>query len=93
MEVPAHLRSTVEMLKAAFPQGIPDEDVLPVMKALYEHMSNRNLADAVSHVTGEDRHAILNEVYKAASLDPSDPRVLAMVKRLKEYGYDDWAVE
>lgn len=38
--IPAHLASTYQLIQCAFPQGINEQIYLPLLKILYEHMSD-----------------------------------------------------
>lgn len=89
-QVPSHLESTVVMLKSAYPSGVLDSDVLPLMRALYDHMSDRALAKTMAVMLEEDYSALLNKVYEAAQLDETTEVVQAVVNRLKNHGYSDW---
>jgi hypothetical protein len=87
------LQSTVDMLRKAFPNGIPPQELLSVLRLLYDNMSDRNLAFVASVLTEQPSEVMLNKVYDAAGLSADDPRVLRMRDHLKQYGYDDWLTE
>jgi hypothetical protein len=65
----------------------------PLMRALYDHMSDRNLADAVSLVTGIASEVLLNEVSQAAHLESDDASVRTIIRRLEPYGFAQWTKE
>lgn len=81
------------MVSAAFPKGVRDEELLPLIRALYEHMSDRNLADAMSFITDRPAEILLNNVYEAAQLDATDRRVLDCTRRLERHGFSAWCRE
>lgn len=81
------------MLAAAFPEGIQERDRIPVMRALHEHMSDRNLAEAVACCTSLSPEQLLNEVYAASRLDLTDPAVASVVSRLRMHGLERWSAE
>lgn len=90
MGVDTHLLSTVAMLRAAFPGGIPAADVLPVARVLYDHMSDRNLAEVLAATTGGESLVLLNEIAKATALAGSAPRVVSALARLEAHGFAEW---
>jgi hypothetical protein len=91
--VPPHLVSTYELVRRAYGPVIPDEAVLPVMRVLYDHLSDRNLADMFEALLPGARSSWLNEVLRAAQLGLEDPGVLAAFARLRASGVDAWADE
>jgi hypothetical protein len=90
---PAHLESTVDMLRAAFPEGIGCAQRIPVMRALYDYMSDRNLVDVMCFVLDEANAVTLNDVYRCAQMDPLDDAVKGVIKLLNEHGFADWKNE
>ncbi|HLT35717.1 MAG TPA: hypothetical protein VK034_05510 [Enhygromyxa sp.] len=91
--MPDYLESAVSMLESAYPDGIPAEDVLPVMRALYDHMSDRGLAKTMGFMLGQDYALLLNRVYEAAQMDESAAPVQAVVRLLERHGYTEWCDE
>lgn len=81
------------MLAAAFPEGLQEQDRIPVMRALYDHMSDRNLAEAVACVTSLSQEQLLDEVYAASRLDLTDAAVASVVCRLRMHGLERWSAE
>lgn len=92
-QVPDHLQSTVRMIAAAFPDGISEEERRPLLRALYDHMSDRNLADAMSLVARIPPEILLNEVYDAAQLSADAASVREMILRLERHGFTQWSQE
>jgi len=92
-DLPSSLQSTVKMLEQSYPEGFSDATLLPVLRLLYDELSDRNLALVASYVTCLDPSVALNKVYEAAALDLRDPRVQAAAERLKKHGYDAWLAE
>lgn len=90
---PDHLRSTVAMIAAAFPEGIGESERRPLLRALYDHMSDRNLADAIALVTLIPAEVLLNEIYDASQLSIEAPDVREIVHRLKQHGFTQWSEE
>lgn len=90
--VPDHLASTFRMLKSAFPDGIADPDYLPLLAVLAEVMSNRNVADVISHLVDRSWPEIYNDVLaaQAAAIGSDAERIKT---QLKSFGYDEWLQE
>lgn len=80
---------TVSLLRAAFPDGVL-RDSLPVLRALYDHMSDRQLAAAASTWLGIEPAVTLNHVYRAAALSLTDTAVKAALAQLVAHGFNEW---
>ncbi|WP_435924044.1 DUF3349 domain-containing protein [Paenibacillus sp. DYY-L-2] len=92
--IPKHLESTYKMLKNAFPNGIGNEEYFPLMSLLYEYMSDRNLAEVISAITGQDIAITLNDTQKAVSVNmPSDEYMQKIRKKLLPHGFEEWTEE
>lgn len=64
------------------------------MRLLYEHMSDRNLAETIALVTNEPENVILNEVYRVSvELALNDASVQNVVQRLSKHGFEEWCRE
>ena len=90
-QLPDSLKSTVCLINDTFPEGIPNELYLPVVRALYEEMSDRNLAMVISYIKGTDGSIALNHVYQAAQLSLDDDSTEKALALLNAHGYADWA--
>lgn len=86
-------QSTIAMIRQAYPAGVPDALVHPLARALYEHMSDRQLAATLSVLSGEDPAVAINKVYEAAAMEWEHPTVQSVVAVLRTHGYDDWCDE
>ena len=94
MNIPAHLRSTANLISRAFPDGIPETGYLPLLAVLYPHMADENLAEVVSLHTGRDRGVVLNDVYAAgAGVSPAPDAVASVHARLVSTGMSQWDLE
>jgi hypothetical protein len=97
--IPANLVSTYQLLQCTFPQGIEDQEYLPLLSILYEQMSDRSLAQVIAEFTGKDYPAVLNDVYrvgaaKSFSSAVEVEEVLDSVKQnLIRCGYEKWLLE
>lgn len=88
--VPIHLQSTVVLLKKSFPTGLKENEYLAVIQLLYDGMSDRNLAEVLSFVTGRSYESCYNDICGVfhRTLEVS---VYEFTKnRLYENGYADW---
>ena len=92
--IPEHLRSTHTLLTRAYPDGVPDADYFAVLALLYEHLSNRNLAEVVSLAFRRDRGIAYNDVAQCVSTDRPAPEALSRVQtRLQSVGFEAWSHE
>lgn len=92
--IPAHLVSTYQLLQCAFPQGIEDQEYLPLLSILYEQMSDRSLAQAIVEFTGREYHIVLNDVYHVGAIAAFSAEVRDAIKqKLIHCDYEKWLVE
>ena len=61
-ELPAYLEETHAMLENAFPKGIPEDDLAPLIIVLHEEMSLRNIAKALGYLTGRHYLDVMSTV-------------------------------
>jgi uncharacterized protein (TIGR02246 family) len=78
--LPDHLRPSVEALHRAYPDGFPDADRLPLLAALHDEFSDRNLAAVVAAFLGGDPLRVAND---AAGDRPSPDQVARVRARLE----------
>ncbi len=89
--LPQHLRSTYDLVKSAFPGKIDREEYLPLLSLLGEQMSDRNLAEVVSHAFAMGYEEVLNDIYHARSTNaPSREAVEKAKERLLPHGFQNW---
>ncbi|BAZ10099.1 hypothetical protein NIES4071_19130 [Calothrix sp. NIES-4071] len=92
--IPTHLVSTYQLIKCAFPQEIDDESYLPLLSLLYEHMSDRSLAQVIAEYTGKDYHIVLNEVYQVGAMETFSPDATKPFRiKLMGCGYERWLAD
>lgn len=95
--IPAHLLSSYQLLQCTFPQGIEDQEYLPVLSILYEQMSDRCLAQVIAEFTGKEYPSVLNDVYRvgaAEAFSSLKEEVLNSVKqKLIHCDYEKWLLE
>lgn len=78
------------MIEKSYPLGIPKEDYLPLLKILYNEMSDRNIIDVISLLTTKPKHIVQNDLYSIA-IKPIDCNRVLLI--LKQNGYEDWLLE
>jgi hypothetical protein len=86
--VPEAIPSTVRLLQRAFPDGLPDRQIKPVLKVLMADLSDRQLTRVVVTVVGIDAGLALQLVHVAAALDPSSADVLEARALLRSHGLE-----
>jgi hypothetical protein len=88
---PEH-RSTAAMIRAAFPNGVPDEAYLPLLALLHECMSFRSIAAVIPHCTTNKSYIdVYHDVMGAVSHEGPDAKAIEPVKKLLQaHGYDAW---
>jgi hypothetical protein len=92
--LPPELRDTLEMIRATFPVGIPDEGYRPLLALLYEGMSFRGVAKVMEYCTGRPYELVYHDVIAAVSPYAPNPLTLEQLENvrrsLREHGYDEW---
>lgn len=89
-----HLASTHQLLQCAFPQGIDERQYLPLLSILYEHLSDRSLAQVVAEYTGKNYYVVLNDVYRVGTIQTFSSEVIDSVKQiLMNCNYEKWLSE
>ncbi|WP_235502002.1 DUF3349 domain-containing protein [Janthinobacterium sp. Ant5-2-1] len=84
--LPPTLSGTARMLRSAYPAGIPGSAYFPVLAVLYEHFSDRNLAELMAAVMGKDAAVVLNDIYACASSKPASAAIAAAKRLLEQHG-------
>ncbi|NHQ88867.1 DUF3349 domain-containing protein [Janthinobacterium lividum] len=84
--LPPTLSGAARMLRSAYPAGIPDSAYFAVLALLYEHFSDRNLAELMAAVTHKDTATVLNDIYACASSKPAQSTVAAARNLLTQHG-------
>ncbi len=71
-----------------------DADHFALLAVLYEHFSNRNLAEVVSLAFGRRPAVVSNDIAKCVSIEKPVPEALARVKAcLQNAGFEAWSRE
>lgn len=95
-DAPAHLASTFEMIRGAYPDGLPPTDYWPLLGVLRRGgMSFRSIADVMQHLGFEEWPTAYNDAMgiHRETEDELDGRETDVVSRLRSSGYDDWLAE
>lgn len=93
MYVPCHLLSTVNLIRRTFSDGMPDGEYSLTLSILYEHMSDRNLADAVSIAIGRDAALVYNDVLRVGAEHVSGEKIQFVMDKLIKAGFEHWIAE
>jgi hypothetical protein len=94
LPLPEALQKTASMLQRAYPGGLPEVDYLPLIALLYDHMSDRNLAEVLFNVFGVEYVVVLNDIPKVDSPEAPNPRSIDIVRaKLLPVGWDAWLKE
>lgn len=88
-EIPDHLTATADMVKRAYPNGIPSDEYFPLLAVLAEHLSNENLA-ILADSWFPERSYRLNDVLTALTMTTDAENILV---RLRAAGFDEWLKE
>jgi hypothetical protein len=94
--IPAHLISTYQLLQCAFPQGITEQEYLPLLSILYEQMSDRSLAQVIAELTGKEYSIVLNDIYRIGStalLTEVKAALPSIQQKLRHCNYEQWLTE
>jgi transposase len=87
------LKSTYILLDKAFPNGIDERHYFSLLKVLYEHLSDRNLAEVISKVSGKAESIVLNDIYKVAANIVTCEEVPTVIEMLNFCGFSKWIEE
>ena len=95
VEVPSHLKSTINMIKSAYPSGIPSDDYFPLIRIMKDSgMSDRNVSEVLSILRGGK---YVDYMYDVAHLAPNKSinknTISSIINTLKNFGFDDWCDE
>ena len=90
-DAPEGLASTFLMLRRAYPQGLPNADYMPLLLAIGEEMSERQLATAIALLFERSQAEVRNDSAAAQSTrKPSSEEVARVRSHLRLFGYDEW---
>jgi hypothetical protein len=88
MKLAEHLQPTLAILRRAYPQGLPERDYMPLLVALEEDLSARNLAAVVAELVDGETVVVENDAAAAMSRSrPSVSDVERVRKLLMDHGW------
>jgi len=93
MDMPEHLKSTVDMLNRAYPAGIPENEYRALLTILYEHMSNRSLTNVIVILRGSNWGTAYNDVLAAGAAPSPAAETQPVLEKLRRVGFDSWLDE
>jgi Protein of unknown function (DUF3349) len=76
-EVAEPLLPMVELLRRAYPDGIPEPEYAPVLVVLGEHMSERNIGQLLWAYSGTEPVVAQNDLAGALSTSRPTPQAVA----------------
>ncbi|WP_437644077.1 DUF3349 domain-containing protein [Sorangium sp. So ce362] len=89
MTVPDHLRDTFALLLRAFPDGVAEDEYMPLLAVLARYLCDENVVIVAAELTGKNRGIVLNDVY-AAQEHSETIDVDRVVRRLETVGFREW---
>lgn len=86
-----YLHETYELLVCAFPDGIPEEQYIPLLAILHPEMSFRTIAEVLSSLMQKSYIEIYNDA-SGFGLDllPDSEQIEKVRERLVKCGYEQW---
>jgi len=82
MRLAEYLRPTLEVLRRAFPSGVPDSDYLALLVVLQDHLSEENLAAVVAELVDGETVVVANDAAAACSNRRPERRDVERVRAL-----------
>ncbi|MFB9244488.1 DUF3349 domain-containing protein [Massilia antarctica] len=92
-QIEEQLMKTVALIKRAYPEGFPNDEYRAVLNILYEHMSDRNLAEVISFFTERDYAFTYNEVLEIGSKESEVKNTQIAMDKLIDAGLPKWIEE
>jgi hypothetical protein len=86
---PAHLETTLALVRRAYPHGVPIDEYLALLFVLSDHMCEENLAMAASYWRDVDGSR-LNDVLTAIH---EKPNATLVIEKLRAVGLEHWIAE
>lgn len=91
--IPEHLKSTIRMIRHAFPCGIDENQYFALLYSLYEYMSDENISITMAILTGKNVATITNDIYKVAQTSGYGISLADTQIRLEKAGFSEWVKE
>jgi Protein of unknown function (DUF3349) len=88
VRLPAPLTAVLDVVRRAYPDGLPKADYYPLLAVLQIDMSEENLSVVVAEFLDGETVVIANDAAKAASvLVPSSDDIIRVRSRLEAAGW------
>ncbi len=92
--VPEYLRSTVSMMRSAFPDGLPLEDYRPLLHLFRERdWSYQGIAEAVQTCLEKEHADALHDAYGSDAPGAPLDKVERLRQHLLSHGFEAWEKE
>jgi len=88
--LPEYITATLKLVEDAFPKGIDEDEFYALLKILGEHLSQRNLALAMSAVADKDYAFVYNEVLGIAGKVVPEETMRVVQQKLDANGFQNW---
>jgi len=86
--IPPYLQEVLDILRAAYPDGLPHQDYFAVLAVLGDDMSERNLAAVVAEFIEGEEVVVANDAAATASRNrPGSADVQRVRRRLASAGW------
>jgi Protein of unknown function (DUF3349) len=89
--VPPRMLPLLDVLRRAYPHGVPEGDYLPLLEVLQFRMSERSLATLVAALTGAEPRSVAADSATLSGIDSSGPGMRATGRvrdHLEAHGWD-----
>jgi hypothetical protein len=83
----------LNILGAAYPDGLPKEDYWPLVATLLQYMSNRGMTETMRDMGYADYVHALASAYMEAVDDQTEADIERIKAKLRPFGFDKWATE
>lgn len=94
MAVPPMLQAIIDFVRKGYPQGVPQQDYIPLLALLRRRMTDEEVAHIAQDLSlgGADSPdpaaAIKQAIWDATHQPPSEDDVQRVAERLREAGWD-----
>lgn len=89
LDIPPHLRSVLELVDRAYPEGVPADEYLAVLFVFSEYLCEGNLGILAEHINKE----VLSGLNDGLKARVEKPDTSAVMRKLEPVGFQEWAAE
>ena len=86
-KLPAELTQVSDWLQAVFPEGISEPLYSAILPLLSPEFSDRQLTVLISHHLGLDYGNVLNDIYRAVTVELPDELLKQVDNLLRSHGF------